>query len=358
MKIQFVCWLLLLGTCFLPARNITVTQGLSDLQFDKNVSGQSAMNHLYVVTLINPQLTYSVQSTRALAKLPKMPAGQNLSVYCVIPQQLTAVQAFAAAHKDLPVNFCADNEFTETRKLLGKNFHPAHIFDRSGKLLWSGDTIDLPMMLQIIGDKKYSERNEIRISALTNSLQAALRSGNAKLIEESANRILTLRPRQLSAVHAKAYALEISGRIDDLVKFYRERIKRDPSAPENYFMLLEAAFRIPQLQSLAPAIAREFIQACPGELENINAVAWSLLNNQPLNIQAFTAAEAAVKLLSQAPESRQTSRILATRALLAYRKCDLKSAIELSGQALQKATSPAEKALLDDLLKYFKQIGK
>ena len=122
-------------------------------------------------------------------------------------------------------------------------------------------------------------------------------------------------------------------------------------------MLIEAAFRLSALNHIAPEIAQVYIKSFPSDTDNINAIAWSLLNDMPLNIQALKTAIQAVNILEQSPAANQ-SRILATRALLAYRQCKLKAAIELAQSARKQANTEQEKAFLANMAEYFRQIAE
>lgn len=352
---------LLLTAAFMLYSQVLVMDSTDNIKFDSTLQGRAAWEKIYVLNVIYPQLPYSVRSGEILSSLSKNPKLQKVRFFALVPAPLAAVQKFAQEHPEFDFTICADMDLKGLRHFLGKNasaVNPANIFNAAGKLLWSGDAIDLPMMLKLITQNKYSERNEIRMSALSSNLQAALRSGNPRLIRESAEKILQLRPEQLSAVNAKAYALESSGNTAELEKFLRERLQRFPQAEENYFMLIEVAFRRPQLAHAAPEIARIYIEKFPGKTANIASIAWSLLNNQPYSAEAFAAAALAVKKLESLPEAEQNSRIIATRAIFAYRRCDLAQAKKLTQAALKKAPGQADRNMLENLLKYFRKVSE
>ena len=178
------------------------------------------------------------------------------------------------------------------------------------------------------------------------------------MIEQAADKILKLRPQQLSAVNAKAYALEISGNFQEFEQFFQDRIKRFPQAQENYFMLIEGTFRIPELTAKAPAVARCFMKQFPADVDNINAMAWSLLNNMPTSADAFTAACEAEKLLISNHAVNPSGRILTTRSLLAYRRCDIKQALELANLAYNRSAAANDKAFVTDWIKYLQTVSK
>ena len=355
MKIKAVFLAILLCSALILPAQVKVTKGLAELDFDKKATGKAAWQNIYITAIVYPQLPYSVKACEIISNLQKKhPA--RLKVFAIVPDTVANVQKFAAQNPELDLTVCADEKFQETSKLLGANFQQCSIFNRSGKLLWSGEAIDLDMMVKKILANHYSEQEEARIAALTSALQASLRSGNPAMIIQSADRILALRDVQLSAVNAKAYALEMSGDFTGLEKFFRERIKKYPQEPANYFMLLEAAFRNPVMQKIAPAIAREYFARFPNNGDMINAIAWSLLNQMPYDSEAFSAAVAAEKILTANPAFAKQPRVLVTRSLTAYRKCDLQQAVNFAQQALKLTANEIDKAFIANLLKYYQQI--
>jgi len=356
MKIKAVFLSILLCSALILPAQVKVTKGLAELDFDKNLSGKAAWQKIYITAIVYPQLPYSVKACEIISNLQKKhPA--RLKVFAIVPDTVANAHKFAAQYPELDLTVCADEQFKETNKLLGANFQQCSIFNRSGKLLWSGEAIDLDMMVKKILANRYSEQEEARIAALTSALQASLRSGNPGMIIQSADRILALRDEQLSAVNAKAYALEMSGDFAGLEKFFRDRIKKYPQEPGNYFMLLEACFRNPALNRTAPAIAGEYFKKFPANSIEINAICWSLLNQMPYSAEAFTAACAGEKLLQRSAAANE-SRILVTRSLIAYRKCDLKMANHYAQKARSAARNTTDKTFINELLKYYQAVKK
>lgn len=356
MKRKILLILLLSVSSLLLAAQTKVSPGLSELKFDTSASGRDAWSRLYAMAVIYPDLLYSVKAGEILTEI-KQKNPQTVEVFGIVPGSLEEVQKFAKQQKSLQLTLCADKNLTETIKLLGKNFQQSAIFNYSGKLLWAGEAIDLPMMIERIKSGKYSEREEIRIAALVSALQASLRSGNPRMINQSADMVLNVRPEQISAVNAKAFALESSGDIAALEKFFNDRIKRFPQEKSNYFMLIESAFRNPQMSKTAAETALEYFKNFPQDYRGINAICWSLITKQPLDAQALAAACAGEELLTKSPLV-EDSRILTTRSLIAYKKCHLLRAIAYGRQALFAAQNANDKAFIADLLKYYDQVRK
>ncbi len=347
---------LLIGCCGTVLWSAPQIGRTADIRFDYRATGNAAWEKLHVIAVIYPQMPFSVQAGAILTELQKQ-YKNNVEFFVLLPVNTERVRKFAATHPEFDFTLASDVDLKFLRKLLGRkqdSFFQTSIFNNAGKLLWSGDPADLSMMLKRINEKKYSEREEIRIAALTSSLQAALRSGNAKVIGEAADEILRLRPEQVSAVNAKAYSLELSGNIAGLEKFYRSRIKRFPDDKGNYLALLEAATRLSQLNRTAPEIAGEFIQRFPADKENINTVLWSLLNAMPYDKNVLKCAVENEKLLTQTSglNAHTSGRMLMTRALIAYRRNRGSEALQLARQALQKTSSPGEKAFVENFIEY------
>lgn len=329
------------------------------INFQHRAIGKAAWEQIYVVSLIYPHVPHTVQSGEILTRMQQKYRKNQVNIIVLMPSTNDNISKFASDYPEFDFTVVPDPEFKYLSRLYKrqKTFPQTGIFNNAGKLLWSGDPLDLPMMLKIIIDKKYSEREEIRISALNSGLQAALRTGNPDLIGKAADQILALRPEQLSAVNAKAYSLEIARDSEGLKKFFQDRIKRYPKAPENYFMLLEASLRIAELANTAPQTARSFIQAFPADVESINAVAWSLLNRAPFDAQAFAVVRDCCNILQKSPE-KATGKILMTQALFAYRCCKLPEARQLAKQAAAKAVNAQEKLFIKNFSEYLNMIER
>ncbi len=330
-----------------------------DIKFNYRARGSAAWEKTFVVSVIYPQAPFSVQAGAILTTLKKQYKDKNTEFFALLPVKAESLEKFASAHPEFDFTLISDIDLKYLRKLLGRkqtSFFQTSIFNNAGKLLWSGEAVDLPMMLKRVLNKQYSEREEIQIAALTSSLQAALRSGNAKVISDAADEILRVRPEQLSAVNAKAYSLELAGDIDGLEKFYRERITRYPEEKANYFAFINTACRIDVLNDIAPEIANKFIQKFPSDINNVNAVMWNLLNKLPYNPQALKVVLKWEKLLRAVPENALTAPILMTGSLLASRCGRIAEAIKLCERAISKSATAQAKEFPVQFLEYLKAI--
>ena len=349
--VMFVC-----GIMLFSAPQIGKT---SDIKFNYRATGSAAWEKVYVIAVIYPQMPFSVRTGELLSDLKQQYKDKKVDFYALLPIDNGKLQAFARKHSAFDITLASDVDLKFLRKLLGRkqeSFFQTSIFNYAGKLLWCGEPVDLDMMLKLITNKQYSEREEVRFAALTSSLQAALRSGNAKLIGEAADEILRLRPEQISAVNAKAYSLELTGDFTGLAKFYQNRIKRYPEEKGSYFTLINAACRIPQLNGFAPATADEFIKKFPGDINNVNAVLWSLLNELPYDANAFKVVLKWEKLLSAVAEKSASPQILMTRSLLASRCGRIAEAIKLCEKAIQNAPTAEAGKFPENFLEYLKAI--
>lgn len=357
-KFVLTLFVILCGTMLFAAPQIGSSR---DIKFNYRATGSAAWEKTYVISVIYPQVPYSVRAGAILTSLKNQYKDKNAEFFALLPVKQETLEKFAADHPEFDFTLVSDVDLKFMRRLLGgkqQSFFQTSIFNNAGKLLWSGETVDLPMMLKRITGKQYSEREEVRISVLTGGLQAALRSGNAKLISEAADEILRLRPEQISAVNAKAYSLELAGDIAGLEKFYRERIKRYPEEKGNYFTLINAACRIRQLNRIAPEIADDFIKKFPGDIENVNSVLWSLLNDLPYSAGALQVALKWEKLLKNIPEDQESAPVLITRSLLASRCGKIAEAIRFCEKAVKKTKTKTSGEFPQQFLDYLKTIPK
>ena len=330
-----------------------------DIKFNYRAIGSSAWEKIFVISVIYPQVDYSVRAGAILTSLKNQYKEQNAEFFALLPVKPENLEKFAAIHSEFDFTLISDVDLKYMQKLLGgkqTTFFQTSIFNNAGKLLWSGETVDLPMMLKRIINKQYSEREEAQFAVLTSSLQAALRSGSAKVISDAADEILRRRPEQISAVNAKAYSLELAGDIAGLEKFYRERIRRYPEEKANYFTLINTACRINVLNNTAPEIADEFIKKFPADIANVNAVMWSLLNGLPYSAAALKVVLKWEKLLAQLPEKEETAQILMTRSLLASRCGKIAQAIKFCEKAISVSAFEEAKVFPKQFLEYLQAI--
>ena len=350
----------LLGAAALLTAAPEVWNGPVPLPERNPKSTRTRTEPLYVVTVLYRNLPFSVNSGTMLSELQKQYRAAGVQIYGVLGDDLAAVRRFAAEHPDFDFTLAADPELKTLAALTGGRnnaFSRAAIVNADGKLLWSGDPVDLGMMLKRITLDQYSEHEEAQLAELNTALQAALRSGNSGLIEQAADRLLAARPEQISALNAKAFALENRRDYRALADFLKKRIRRNPEMPEAWYMLLDLSCRVPELSPELAPTAQGYFRQFPEDCAGINAVVWNLLNNAPMQSAALRLAGEGLALLrtresSIAPERR--SRYLACRALFAYRVGRLETAAELADEAVKTAGSAAEKAYLGNLADYFR----
>ena len=334
------------GPAPIPAQNRNSTRGRTD--------------KLFVVTALYRNLPFSVNSGAMLGKLQRQYRQAGVQIFGVFGDDKATVRKFAEEHPEFDFTLCADPSFQTFVKLTGGDanaFSRATIVNEDGKTLWSGDPVDLAMMLERITKDRYSESEEARLAELNTVLQAALRSGEPGLIEQAADKVLAVRPEQISALNAKAFALENRRDYAALGAFLKKRVRRYPAMPEAWYMLIDLACRVPQLANELPEAVRGFFRQFPGDAEGKIAVVWNLLNNAPQqSMPLILASEGLADLAGReaAVPAAARSRYLAARALYSCRIGDFEAAIRDSEEAIAAAGSEGEKAYLKTFLEYYR----
>jgi len=313
---------------------------------------------IFVVTALYRNLPFSVNSGAMLGQLQRRYRAAGVRVFGVFGDDAATIRKFAARHPEFDFTLCADPSFQTFAKLTGGEanaFSRATIVNEDGKILWSGDPIDLGMMLERITSDRYSESEEARLAELNTALAAALRSGEPNLIEQASDQILAVRPEQISALNAKAFALENRRDYAALGAFLKRRIRRYPAMPEAWYMLLDLSCRIPELSGELPEVVRGFFRQFPDDCAGQVAVVWSLLNNAPQQSLPLILASESLRGLAAretAIPAEARNRYLAARALFSCRIGDFDAAIRDSETALAAAAGEAEKSYLKTLLEY------
>lgn len=352
----------LLAACsvLLLTAEAEVLDGPAPIPVRNDKSTRVKTDKLFVVTALYRNLPFSVNSGAMLGKLQRQYRQAGVRIFGVFGDDGATVRAFAARHPEFDFTLCADPSFRTFTALTGGDanaFSRATIVNEDGKTLWSGDPVDLAMMLEHITKDRYSESEEARLAELNTALQAALRSGESSLIEQAADKILAVRPEQISALNAKAFALENRRDYASLGAFLKRRVRRHPAMPEAWYMLIDLSCRVPLLANELPEAVRGFFRQFPDNAEGKIAVVWNLLNNAPQqSLPLILASEGLSELARQeaAIPGSARSRYLAARALYSCRTGDLDAAIRDSEEAVAAAGSEAEKVYLKTFLEYYR----
>lgn len=282
-------------------------------------------------------------SARALDMLEELSrgSGDRLRIAVISPEPESDV---AAAIKERPVSSISYGVDTErqltARYMSGSMLYPmAFVLSPTGRIIWCGEAVDLPEMLENYYTGNFDASKQKEISRLLDEMMQLLRDTSDRRIRMTAERIFELDPGNAAALRIRLFMLENSEQISEAWSLIFSQLAEAPQLARLYFSALDLISRYPKLETeLAPTIKRfsENITSLPARQTMI----WTLLNSFPLSTDAL---RGAVELQAAAEKSLVDNPIQATaairaslassRALLYYRLGDLPAAINAQDEA-------------------------
>lgn len=265
----------------------------------------------------------------------------------VTPDSENDVKALLARRPDFELSFGVDTTRKVTPQYLGSSrmLPMAFLTDDSGKILWSGEAVDLGETLNRCFDGKFDPDAQRKIAPLLDELQTLLSGDNETRMRRTANDIFQLEPGQPSALRLRCFVLESSNRAPEALELIRAQIARAPAIPRLYIEALNLIARNPGLDAETAPVVAAYCKAVSANPDADNQIAWLLLTRQQESPEAlksarFLAGRAAAALKPNASAALRGS-CLNTQALLAYRLGKAEEAARLQAQAAEAFRSAA-----------------
>lgn len=263
------------------------------------------------------------------------------------PDSENDVKALLARRPDFELSFGIDTTRKVTPQYLGSSrmLPMAFLTDDSGKILWSGEAVDLGETLHRCFDGKFDPDAQRKIAPLLDELQTLLSGDNETRMRRTADAIFQLEPGQPSALRLRCFVLESSNRAPEALELIRAQIARAPAIPRLYIEALNLIARNPGLDAQTTPVVAAYCKAVTANPDADNQIAWLLLTRQQESPEAlksarFLAERAAATLKPNASAALRGS-CLNTQALLAYRLGKAEEAARLQGQAAEAFRSAA-----------------
>lgn len=265
----------------------------------------------------------------------------------VTPDSENDVKALLARRPDFELSFGVDTTRKVTPQYLGSSrmLPMAFLTDDSGKILWSGEAVDLGETLHRCFDGKFDPDAQRKIAPLLDELQTLLSGDNETRMRRTSDDIFQLEPGQPSALRLRCFVLESSNRAPEALELIRSQIARAPAIPRLYIEALNLIARNPGLDAETTPVVAAYCKAVAANPDADNQIAWLLLTRQEESPEAlksarFLAGRAAAALRPDASAALRGS-CLNTQALLAYRLGKTEEAARLQAQAAEAFRSAA-----------------
>jgi len=257
----------------------------------------------------------------------------------VTPDSETDAKALLARRTDFDLALGIDTTRKVTPKYLGSSrmFPMAFLTDDSGKIIWSGEVVDLGETLRKCFDGSFDPSAQRKIAPLLDELQTLLSGDNETRMRRTVDAIFQLEPGQPSALRLRCFVLESSNRAPEALALIRSQIARAPKIPRLYIEALNLIARNPGLDAQTTPVIEAYAKAVTANPDSDNQLAWLLLTRREESPEALKSAKfligrAASQLKPDASGALRGS-CLNTQALLAYRLGHVSEAARLQSEA-------------------------
>ena len=257
--------------------------------------------------------------------------------------------AFATPAEAEIETFLKVNPHFEYALLFDRNAHKAYmeeniiyprafVIDYQNKIIWDGELMDLPDMLDKFAAGKYDLETNRKINRYLAEMQNALRSGSEYQLDRAAREILALEPGNLACLRMRMFAFENTNRHEEAWKFLEEFRRKYPAEKYLYMLQIDMGGRYAAFAERGAETATAFVKAGLGNAEDRLLLCWMLANHYNYSIEALDNAQ---KLLSSVNEetfrnSRQQHGLYhRAAALIAYKRGDLAEAVKKQRRACE-----------------------
>lgn len=232
----------------------------------------------------------------------------------------------------------------------------AFVINYENKIIWDGELIDLPFMLDKFESGKYDLEKNRRINRYLNDMQNALRSGSEYQLDRAAREILAIEPGNLGCLRLRLFAFENSNRADEAWKFLDEFRSKYPQEKNLYMLQIDMGARYPEFAAQAANTGRKFVANKLGNNEDRLLLAWMFLSRYEFNINALECGEELLKMIDEKSFKIAGMRALFFRAeaLALYKRGKLADAVAKQKRSCEISASPENRKILE----YYQKLAK
>jgi len=306
---------------------------------------------LRVVTFVLTRARGAQGTVEMLAALNRLYKGK-LEQTVITPDPESDARSLLGLLRNSGVAFALDNNRRITMQYMaGSLLYPkSFVIDPEGKIIWSGETVDLGEMLQEYFAGRFDREAAEKTAPLLEELQTLLRENNEAKMRLLCDRIFALSPAHPGALRMRLFALENSGRIPQAWELLQQRLRAVPKQGRLYFTAVDFIGRYGYFRPQLPDLLKKFDESVK-ESDVRCTMAWELLQRFQYDLPAL---EYACRFLGETAPADPALRRLwcAGKARTAYLTGDLESAVRWQKQALP----PGAKS--DPMLEYFSGVAR
>lgn len=254
-----------------------------------------------------------------------------------------------------------DKKLESTRKFMGASgiFPKAFVIDYQGKIIWDGQAVDLPEMLERFHRGEFDAAGQQKLSILLENLQSRLRNNEEAEADRTVREILRTDPANMAALRLRLFMLESSGRAADGWKLLEQQVKHAPKAERLYLMQIDYAARNPGIAGDLGGLVVRYMKNAPAYPLNDCTLAWNLLNSYPLDPMLLQISgilvERAGKLLPDTEEDTVRAEVLSATALYYSRtgRLDAAASAQQNATRILRKTAPHRAPASESLEKFY-----
>ena len=167
----------------------------------------------------------------------------------------------------------------------------AFVINYENKIIWDGELMDLPSMLDKFEAGKYDIEKGRRINRYLRDMQNAMRSGSEYQLDRAAREILAIDPGNPGCLRLRLFAFENTNRIEEAWKFLDEFRRKNPQEKYLYMLQIDMGARYPVFSEQAAMVGREFLKHKLGTNDDRLMLAWMFLSQYNFNVDAVECGE-------------------------------------------------------------------
>ena len=296
------------------------------IEFDKK--DKDADKKLFVIEFWGTWSSTSRDAIPLLMYLQKKYRDKGLKIIAVTREDENTIAKFIESNPTINYGIALDDQSISTLTYMGESriFPKVFIIGNGNQIIWSGEAIDLPTILDKFYNGRFSQSKQREISKLNQELQIAMLQSKNDLVRSIAQRILEIDIEDGFAFRTMMFAYENDEKRDEAIQFLSKMINDNPKISRFNFIKIDFIARYPAFtQELLPT-AEKFLINFADNPDELNNLAWSLVDRFPylpgtLEL-AWKAADKACNAVEKNGTDEQKSACFNTLALIYY-KCGM-----------------------------------
>ena len=306
-----------------------------------------------------PQSVPTIQMLNTLAAK----YGDSINIAAITPDHADDLKALLSVipAKGISAGVDADRKLT-ANFMAGSPLYPmAFLSDAKGRLLWSGEAVDLGEVVSRCFDGKFDAKAAKKISPLLDELHVCMRNNDDRKMNNLVQEILSLDPGNAAALRLRLFSLEQRNRSFEAWQLIYSELEKAPDIARLYFTALDLVLRSRQLTGFLEKILAAF-ESNIRDAEHRALMAYTLCERVEFNAAAVKMADRLLKDIDTAKlKSPVDAVVFAAKASCAYRFCKLEDAVKFQKKSLElwkRSGSEPNIRASQERLNYFILLGK